>query len=232
MNRRGLFVTATDTGVGKTWISCRLIPALRKHVPLQVRKPVESGCIPCEDRGLVAADAEMLHAAAGNTETAKQVCRYRFEDKTSPARAAALAAATLRITDLTAAACATSAEAFLLVEGSGGFYSPIAQDGLNADLAQQLQLPLLLVCPDRLGCLSSALLAVEAAQRRGMKILAVAMNQLSAAAKAATEQLRQNNASELASHTTVPVFSIQYAQQQQRQLTELANHITEYWSQD
>ncbi len=224
MNKRGIFITATDTGVGKTWLACRLIPLLQAHLlPLKVRKPVESGCHD-QNGHLFAEDAQMLLAAAGYIETLEQVCRYRLQAAASPARAAELANIPLRIADLVAA-CATDTTAFSLIEGAGGFYSPIAQDGLNADLAQQLQLPLLLVCPNRLGCLSSTLLTLEAAQRRRIKVLAVAINRLSASPDFKADRCDWNNPKELASLTDVPIFDIQYAQDRQQQLSELASHI-------
>jgi hypothetical protein len=64
------------------------------------------------------------------------------------------------------------------VEGAGGFYSPLASDGLNADLAERLALRILLVAANRLGCINHVLLTVDAIRSRGLKLLAVALNQI------------------------------------------------------
>ena len=69
-------------------------------------------------------------------------------------------------------------EDFLLVEGAGGFYSPLALDGLNADFAARLQLPVLLVAPDRLGVINHVLLTAEAIARRELSLFAVVLNRL------------------------------------------------------
>jgi hypothetical protein len=64
------------------------------------------------------------------------------------------------------------------VEGAGSFYSPLASDGLNADLAERLALRILLVAANRLGCINHVLLTVGAIRSRGLKLLAVALNQI------------------------------------------------------
>ena len=71
-----------------------------------------------------------------------------------------------------------SEEGFLLVEGAGGFYSPLAENGLNADLAVALQLPVLLVADDKLGALSQVLLNAEAIKMRGLHLAGVVLNNL------------------------------------------------------
>jgi dethiobiotin synthetase len=95
----------------------------------------------------------------------------------SPERAARLSGVHYTTGDLARFCLAgIQAEDFLLVEGAGGFYSPIATDGLNADLAEALGLPVLLVAPDRLGVVGHVLLTLEAAQRRGIEVVAVLLN--------------------------------------------------------
>lgn len=176
MKNPGVFITATDTGAGKTMLARHLIPALEaRHIKLCIRKPVESGC---EIRGhkLWPADAAMLAEASRTAQPLEVICPFRLKPVASPARAAQLENTTLRLADL-AAACKPETGEFLIVEGAGGFYSPIASDGLNADLAEALKLPLLLVVPDRLGCIGHALLVIEAAAKRMLRIVAVIMNQ-------------------------------------------------------
>jgi len=204
--QRGLFVTGTDTGVGKTRISAILAHLLNQRgLVVRPRKPVESGCLRGEG-GLIPADAATLQAAAGSKELLAKICPYRFELALSPERAAALADKSLTLDDVTAVCREGLAESdFLLVEGAGGFYSPLASDVLNADLAVALSLPVLLVTSDRLGAINQTLLAVEAIKGRGLTLAGVVLNQV---APAVDPQM--DNAAELSRWLDEPVLATAY----------------------
>lgn len=174
----GLFITGSDTGVGKTWVGAALARFLvEQGVSVHPRKPVESGCPRQADRPFCQ-DAWTLKSAAESPDPIETICPYPFAQAVAPDRAARLVGLTLTIDEL-AEACRTgiSKEDFLLVEGAGGFYSPLASDGLNADLAVNLGLPVLLVVADRLGCINHTLLTVEAIHRRGLPLAGVVLNQ-------------------------------------------------------
>lgn len=190
----GLFITGTDTGVGKTRVGTLLIRELvGRDMRICARKPVESGCIR-HGNELVPADALALRAAAGNREALDRVCAFPLAAPVSPTRAAALAGQSLNLAQLIAACRQdVSAEDFLVVEGAGGFLSPLTQDALNADLARRLGLPVLLVTADRLGAVHQVLVAAEAIERRGLTLAAVVLNQLDPALDP-----RLGNAAELA----------------------------------
>lgn len=175
----GLFVTGTDTGVGKTQITAALAQLLsERNLIVRPRKPVESGCRREGDR-LVPEDARTLQAAARSDEPLERICPYSFEPALSPERAAALAGVRIALDDVRTACLEGVAENdFLLVEGAGGFYSPLASGALNADLAAALSLPVLLVTADRLGCIGHTLLAVEAINRRGLTLAGVVLNRV------------------------------------------------------
>ncbi len=221
---RGLFITATDTGAGKTTLLRRLIPALENAgVALRIRKPVESGCSPKNGR-LIPADATALANASSEALSPEQVCAYRLRHVSSPARAAQLENIELTIAKL-AAACTVGADTpdgrFLLVESAGGFYSPIARDGLNADLACTLGLPLLVVVENRLGCINHALLTIEAAKHRHLKIAAVAVNRTA-------QEKDTDNYEELNALTDAPVFKMNYAKSDRsaaRDIKALAEYL-------
>jgi dethiobiotin synthetase len=178
--QRGLFVTGTDTGVGKTHIAAKLAHLLnRRNLVVRPRKPVESGCLRGEGE-LIPADAVTLMVAAGSDELLTQICPYRYESALSPERAATLAGKNLTLDNVvTVCRQGVSQQDFLLVEGAGGFYSPLASGVLNADLAVALSLPVLLIVPDRLGAINQALLAVEAIKNRGLTLAAVILNEVS-----------------------------------------------------
>jgi dethiobiotin synthetase len=200
----GLFITGTDTGVGKTRIGTTLAHCLvGRGVRVRVRKPVESGCLRGEN-GLLPQDALALHAAARSAEPLERVCRYCLEAAISPERAAALEGLALNL-DLLLAACraGTSGEDFLLVEGAGGFYSPLAPGVLNADLAAALGLPVLLVAADRLGAINHALLTVQAIERHGLAFAGLVLN-----AAAPVHDPRMDNAADLERWLARPVSRV------------------------
>ncbi len=177
LNSPGIFVTGTDTGVGKTWVGVRLLNLLRAMGrQLVPRKPVESGW----QDDVTRTDTWQLAQAAGVSPD--EVCRYRMKAALAPPRAAWLEGKALTLSGLVESCYfGTQVGQFMFVEGAGGFYSPIAEDGLNADLAELLNLPLLVVTEDRVGCINHVLLTIEAAERRGLKIAGIVLNQQVAA---------------------------------------------------
>ena len=196
---RGLFVTGTDTGVGKTRVATALAHALAtRGLRVHARKPVESG-VDAREGPL---DAQALQAAAGGHEPLERVCPLRLRAPLSPERAAALEGVALELDDLVASARAgTADDGFVLVEGAGGFLSPIARAALNADFASTLALPVLIVAADRLGTLNHTLLTVEAVHARGLDIAGVVLN---APDEAASEGM--DNAADLARWLGRPVL--------------------------
>ncbi len=203
---KGLFITGTDTGVGKTHISCLLARQLLSagYTPVP-RKPVESGCSRNADGQLLAADAQALMQASQYPQPQHMVCPYPLQAAISPAEAARLQGERISLTQLQQACALTDDEAHnersrLLVEGAGGFYSPLCADGLNADLAQQLKLPVLLVAEDKLGCINHILLSLQAIESRGLEVFAVVLNQINPASSA------MNNATELAQLICQPLI--------------------------
>jgi dethiobiotin synthetase len=204
MSRRvlhGLFVTGTDTGVGKTQIAAALARLLaERNLAVRPRKPVESGCRR-EGGRLTPEDARTLQAAARTDEPLERVCPHPLEPAISPERAAALANVSLTLNDLLSACLHGVAETdFLLVEGAGGFYSPLASGVLNADLAAALSLPVLLVAADRLGAIGHTLLTVEAIRGRGLALAGVVLNRTDSGGDP-----RMDNAADLSRWLDLPV---------------------------
>ena len=202
---QGVFITGTSTEVGKTFIGVAIASALtRRNIKVIPRKPIESGCTRNDDE-LIPQDAVALKDAANYQGSLSEVCPYRFEPPISPVRAAHLADKILTTEQLVNICLEGSEQGFLLVEGAGGFYSPLAENGLNADLAVALQLPVLLVADDRLGVLSQVLLNVEAIKMRGLPLAGVVVNQLNGDLND-----DMDNSADLRERLDCPVFTIPY----------------------
>jgi dethiobiotin synthetase len=172
----GYFITGTDTGVGKTRVGTAIAYGLaRRGLDVRVRKPVESGC-PEIAGVLQPQDADALRRAAGEVEPLERVCRVRLCTAVSPERAAALEGVGLDLAMLRDACLDDAGGDVRLVEGAGGFCSPVAAGALNADLAAELGLPVVLVAADRLGVINHALLTLEAVERRGLVVAALVLS--------------------------------------------------------
>ncbi len=199
---QGVFITGTSTDVGKTFIGSAIAQALsQRNIKVIPKKPIESGCLN-QNGKLIPQDALALKKAANYQGTLSDVCRYPFEPPISPVRAAHLANQTLTTEQLVNCCLQNSEEGFLLVEGAGGFYSPLAKNGLNADLAVALQLPVLLVADDKLGVISQVLLNVEAIQSRGLQITGVVLN-----AREENNNALMDNTADLRERLGCPIFS-------------------------
>ena len=175
---KGLFVTGTDTDVGKTYISATLLKALKQQLPhhhITARKPIASGCTQCDQNDeIVCEDALQLCQALDGETPLKLLNPYRFIPAVAPTLALQQAGRNITTQDL-AQACQSKAD-FTLIEGAGGFLSPISRDGLNKDLAQALGYPILLVVKDQLGCVNHTLLTQSAIQAANLPLYATLLN--------------------------------------------------------
>jgi dethiobiotin synthetase len=215
---KGVFVTGTDTDIGKTWVGKHLIHALRKQgADIIPRKPVESGW---SDK-LTETDAWILANAANVTERLNQVCPNRFRLPVSPVRAAKNENISLTLKTLKQQCLeGLDKKQFLYVEGAGGFYSPLCSDGLNADLAETLRLPILLVVANHLGCINHTLLNIEAIEKRGLTLKAVILNK---SEPALSKQSDMDNLADLKKLLKYPILSISYRQKNQAVFDKLAH---------
>jgi len=168
---RGVFVTGTDTGIGKTMVTCALLHALRaRGVRATGMKPVASGCERTPD-GWRNDDALRLLAASEPRPDYALVNPYALPDPTAPEIAAREVGVDIALQPIEVAFDALAAQAdCVLVEGVGGWASPLSADLDQADLARRLALPVLLVVGLRLGCISHARLCARAIRADGMDL--------------------------------------------------------------
>lgn len=164
---QGYFVTGTDTGVGKTTISCALLRAFAAQGKKAVgMKPVVAG----SENGRWH-DVEQLIAASNINAAREYVNPYAFDPPVSPHIAARQAGVDIDLAVIQRAYQALSNQAdIVIVEGAGGFLVPLNARQTGADLARALNLPVILVVGMRLGCLSHALLTAQAIRAAGLTL--------------------------------------------------------------
>lgn len=169
----GVFITGTDTGVGKTHVAALAAGVLKaRGVDVGVMKPVETGCA-----GGIAQDAEALIRASGVKDPLEVVAPYRFTQPVSPnvaAREAGVEVDPGVIED--SFSRLSAAHDTVLVEGAGGIMVPVT-DGLTfAGLVKRLNLPVVVVAPSRLGVINHTLLTVFQARSMGLSVRGVVLN--------------------------------------------------------
>lgn len=166
MTAKTLFITGTDTGIGKTTVACALIRQAREQgIKVCGWKPVATGCERTPD-GLRNADALALQEAAGTDEPYARLNPCAFEEAVAPHLAAARARRSIRIADLDRAHRELAARYDLIVaEGAGGWRVPLDEAWTLGAWVAEREWPVLLVVGMRLGCLNHALMSAETIAR-------------------------------------------------------------------
>ncbi|MCA9247344.1 MAG: dethiobiotin synthase [Planctomycetales bacterium] len=203
MAARGLFITGTDTGVGKTFVAAciarQLVAAGRR---VGVYKPAESGWFADES-----SDAHALWQAAGKPGELHQVCPQRFAAPLAPPIAAIVEGRKVDEQLLRdGLEFWLDASEIVLVEGAGGLMSPIGEDEFVADLALEFGFPLLVVSPNVLGTINQTLQTLIAANtfRDGIDVAGIVLN----AAQSPVEDVSvSTNRSQLEQYCRAPIVA-------------------------
>lgn len=198
---RGVFITGTDTGVGKTAVTAALALVLqargRRVAPF---KPVQTGWA-----ANLTGDADFVLRVLGSDEPSAAVCPYRFALPAAPTVAARGEGAAIAIERIIAAYRALLERyETVLVEGAGGLLVEVSEGFTMADLAARLALPLLIVARPGLGTLNHTALTVAAAQAHGLVVLGVAI----CGFPAAPGPVERTNPAELVRITGVPLLGV------------------------
>lgn len=183
---KGLFVTATDTGVGKTLVAGGLAGVLRERgVDAGVYKPLQSGHLAADPEG----DAARLKALAGVEDPTDLICPRAFEEPLAPLVAMRRAGMTVTLDDLERGyRVLAGRHRFVIAEGAGGLAVPFAERALVADLAARLRMPLLIVARPHLGTVNHTILTVEFARQRGIGVVGVVISGLGCGPVGAAEK--------------------------------------------
>lgn len=174
---KGVFITGTDTGIGKTVITAALAWTMTQAGgKVAVMKPVQTGTgLP----GLT--DIEFVERVLDTKYGLDDVCPYRFREPLSPLSASKISGIQIDIGKIkTAFQRLRSTFDIVIVEGAGGLLVPIREGYLMADLASELDLPLLIVTRPGLGTLNHTALTVESAGRRGLEVTGIVINRFPA----------------------------------------------------
>jgi dethiobiotin synthetase len=184
LRKRGFFITGTDTEVGKTLIASALILKIKALAPNQTVmgfKPVVAGISQSPSGIAVNEDLESLKLASGYPGNATDLCPYVLPTPAAPHLVANSMGVTLELSTMLSAYEVISTKAdWIVVEGAGGFLVPINEEQDLGDLAEGLQMPVILVVGLRLGCINHALLTVAAIAQRGLTLAGWVANTLDA----------------------------------------------------
>lgn len=177
--KQGLFITGTDTGVGKTLVVAALASFLKSEgVNVGIMKPIESGC-PRQGEKLVPQDALFLSEVTGCEDDLELINPCRLEAPLAPSLAAEREGVEINIGKLVECfQIMKEKHDFILVEGAGGLLVPLRERYLISDLIQLFQIPLLIVAASRLGAINHTLLTVRCAQSLKIEVVGVILNNL------------------------------------------------------
>ena len=171
----GVFVTGTDTGVGKTVVTAALALALKRlGRSVGVMKPIETGITLSR---VERSDAARLRAVIESEETLSAICPYQFEQPVAPLAAAQAERRTIDLRVIRQVyRLLVNRYDYLVVEGIGGVRVPIAPKADVMDLIGSLKLPVVVVGRAGLGGINHALLVIEALRRRRIPLIALVLN--------------------------------------------------------
>lgn len=214
-----LFITGTDTNVGKTWITCTLLKLLAdRGLAAGACKPVCSGAEFLPDGSPFWADVDALRTHCSLNPPESLVCPRRFLAPLAPNIAAKLEHTSFVRTDLLAAINAWKAHCqTLLIEGAGGLYCPLTDDCTVLDLISELRSPCIIVAANRLGVISHTRMTAELLQRSQLPVLGVILNDAQPPASAANDASTAHNSAQL--RHWLPTLPLLHSPWNSRELT-------------
>ncbi len=201
---RGVFITATDTGVGKTLVAAALVAHLRQRgIDVGVMKPVETGV----SRSTQAqSDGARLRRAADSHDPMAEVCPYVFRLPLAPLSAAREEGQTIRIAAiLQAFRTLRRKHDLLVVEGAGGLHAPITETVDGLDLMERMGLPVIVVGSSGLGGVNHALLTLAALRQKKIPVVALVLNRLKPVRTKIARAQEQSTVTLLRRRAKVPV---------------------------
>jgi dethiobiotin synthetase len=184
LSRKSIFITATDTGIGKTFVAAGLARAFRDaDIDAGVMKPIATGCrksLNDEDMivgDLISDDAVALREAAGVADSLDLINTVRFEQPLAPLAAAKSVGSSIYLNDIFSAYNQLlERHEFLIIEGIGGLMVPILEDYYVSDLIKSFEASAIIVARPNLGTINHTLLTVNEARRSGIDMFGIVLN--------------------------------------------------------
>ena len=193
-----LFLTGTNTDVGKTFIGTKLIKELNKKYNYLAFKPIETGCRKKGSK-LIPADSSKYHSILSKVMTLDELNPFRFAPPVSPYLAIKRARKRIYIKDYYEKLKMISKDTPVLLEGAGGAFSPLALDGLNIDLMKMIKSINILIIKDELGCISSAISNVLAFEKYKVRLDLLVLN--------TQKKNDMDNLKEIKKYTDIPIVN-------------------------
>ena len=202
MNKK-IFITGTNTEVGKTFIAKNLIERIQlKGYSVSPYKPVETGCMK-KSLTLIPRDSMIYFRAVNKKIALDQINPYRFLEPISPAAAIKRSKRKVTINDYLSKLKDLPKSDLTIIEGAGGLCSPLAPDGYNIDLIRKAKVSTVLVAKDEIGVINNVILSLSMLQKYKIKVLAIVLNR-----KVSSQPDGMNNYQEIKSLTRVPLIQI------------------------
>jgi len=201
---KGFFITGTDTDVGKTWFMLKFGELLiENNIKFHYLKPVESGCEIINNQPT---PNDALQFSKLENVSLDKICKYKFKAYASPPKAAQLENREIELKNIIKfieSNKLTNSKHYNLIEGCGGFFSPIAKGKLSSDLAVELNLPVILVVKNILGCINHTLMSLKSIENLNLKTQFIVLNDTK-------ENTILDNYQELSSFTNIPIIKLGY----------------------
>lgn len=221
MKNNKIFISGTNTEVGKTFITVNIIKLLQsKGYLVNPYKPVETGCRKRLSK-LVPNDSSLFHKTIKKRMSLDKINPYRFLEPISPATAIKLSKKRITINNYLAKYKSLPDCDFSVIEGAGGLLSPLASDGFNIDLIKKIKAPTILVAKDEIGVINNVMLSLNILKQYKIKVLAVILNRIDK-----VQPMGMNNYKEIEALVKTPLVQIlNKSRNNQKEFTKLIRLI-------
>ena len=218
MGSRKLFITGTNTEVGKTFVTCEMLKHLVKYKKSTAAfKPVETGCNK-NNKILQPNDSKRFFKVLDKTLSLDLINPYRFIPPISPNRAIRLAKKNITLNDYYDKLNLLNTHDYILIEGAGGVCSPLSCDGLNIDFAKKVKMDSILIARDEIGVINNVILSINTFKKYKLKLKAIVLNRINT-----KQPCGMNNIKELRNFTNIPIIQIIKGEPTERAVKKLLN---------
>ena len=218
MGSRKLFITGTNTEVGKTFVTCEMLKHLVKSKKSTAAfKPIETGCTK-NNKILQPNDSKLFYKVLGKTLSLDLINPYRFIPPISPNRAIRLAKENITLNDYCDKLNLLNTHDYILIEGAGGICSPLSCDGLNIDFAKKVKMDSILIARDEIGVINNVILSINTFIKYKLNLKAIVLNRINT-----KQPCGMDNVKELRSFTNIPIIQIIKGRPTERAVKKLLN---------